>query len=151
MASETLFRGRNIKQGKSSSLLPHTTSLKATKEHNQGVPLWQILSYLILVSRYTPTILPLSNTLMSGPCWPLSGETYPDDDIYIPCNQTAVDNGGHSACCAPGDRCLTNGLCTNDPGGNVYWRDGCTDRTWKDPACPNYCPSTGESSPTERS
>ncbi|KAF1961487.1 hypothetical protein CC80DRAFT_578074 [Byssothecium circinans] len=62
-------------------------------------------------------------------------------EIYIPCNTTAISNGHHSACCATGDLCLTNGLCANDgaDGGNNYWRDGCTDRTFSDEACPRYC------------
>lgn len=59
---------------------------------------------------------------------------------YIPCNQTAVANGEHSACCAPNDMCFTNGLCKANPDNwNWNWRVGCTDQTWKDPACPNYC------------
>jgi hypothetical protein len=63
---------------------------------------------------------------------------------YLPCNLTAIANNAHSACCAYGDLCLTNGLCRNvgtdeAAGDNVYWQIGCTDPTFQDPACPKYC------------
>ena len=37
---------------------------------------------------------------------------------------------------------MNNGLCrnaTSTPRTNFYWRGGCTDPTFQDPACPNYC------------
>lgn len=38
---------------------------------------------------------------------------------------------------------MTNGFCQagsdNSKGMNLFWRNGCTDPTWKDPACPQYC------------
>ena len=54
-----------------------------------------------------------------------NGET----NNYIPCQNYA---GVHSMCCHVGDVCTTNGLCTND---NGFWRDCCTDPTWRDPHC----------------
>ncbi|OAL55167.1 hypothetical protein IQ07DRAFT_594910 [Pyrenochaeta sp. DS3sAY3a] len=57
---------------------------------------------------------------------------------------TAVAAGLHSVCCAVGDTCLTNGLCAKKEWinkRNWYIRDGCTDKTWQDPACPKYCGS----------
>jgi hypothetical protein len=49
-----------------------------------------------------------------------------------------------STCCTQGWICLTNGLCK---AGNStqrlytaqYFRAGCTDKDWKDPACPQIC------------
>ncbi|PSN73423.1 hypothetical protein BS50DRAFT_672308 [Corynespora cassiicola Philippines] len=63
---------------------------------------------------------------------------------YVPCNHTAVALGQHSSCCAEGDGCLANGLCKTKYNGdwaqgNYYWRQACTDRTWSDPACANFC------------
>lgn len=56
------------------------------------------------------------------------------DPAYQACNQFA---GSVSQCCgtnhtgvvAP-DTCQANGLCQNN-GDSVYWRQGCTDKTWK--------------------
>jgi hypothetical protein len=60
----------------------------------------------------------------------------------LPCNHTAIAQGGHTACCDPDDECLTNGLC-RDPAANevqnFVWFFGCTDMTFQDPACGNYC------------
>ncbi|KAF7529950.1 hypothetical protein G7054_g9721 [Neopestalotiopsis clavispora] len=78
---------------------------------------------------------------MSATCYYASGGgASTDGDTYIPCNTTAVEQGGHSACCAPGDMCFTNGLCKAGEGQwNWNWRIGCTDPTFQDPACPIYC------------
>ncbi len=58
----------------------------------------------------------------------------------VPCNSA---KGVHSMCrdlvetTKPG-RCRSDGLCV--PYGNeLVWRGGCTDRTWKDPACISLC------------
>jgi hypothetical protein len=62
-----------------------------------------------------------------------------DGYLYAPCdNVVAV-----SMCCAIGpgrvaagnaDNCIPGGLCYNE-GGNLYWRESCTDPTWNDPVC----------------
>ncbi|KAI4232568.1 MAG: hypothetical protein L6R40_007354 [Gallowayella cf. fulva] len=57
-----------------------------------------------------------------------------------PCNKTT---GAESMCCHSEnidlpDRCRADGLCI--PSDNEFlWRNGCTDPTWKDPACLNIC------------
>ncbi|KAM0815594.1 putative Mid2 domain-containing protein [Seiridium cardinale] len=78
---------------------------------------------------------------MSAACYFASGDTTGSTgQTYIPCNSTAVSLGQHSACCAPGDMCFTNGLCKAGTGQwNWNWRVGCTDPTFSDPACPDYC------------
>ncbi|KAL1598812.1 hypothetical protein SLS60_007954 [Paraconiothyrium brasiliense] len=81
---------------------------------------------------------------MAAECYANNGSLYANTAAtYVPCNITAVENGDHSSCCAIGDLCMTNGLCmeqqNEQKGANHYWRNGCTDKTWKDPACPNYC------------
>lgn len=63
----------------------------------------------------------------------------PDGALYAPCNISAPV----SMCCAIGvnrtyqDVCIDGGLCHNAFYGNrdQYWRESCTDPTWKDPAC----------------
>ncbi|KAJ8117419.1 hypothetical protein OPT61_g1371 [Boeremia exigua] len=65
-----------------------------------------------------------------------------DGEVHVPCNMTAVEAGGHSTCCRIGDLCLTNGLCMHKEDvdkKNWYWRTGCTDESWEDPACPKWC------------
>ncbi|KAF1808446.1 hypothetical protein P152DRAFT_222598 [Eremomyces bilateralis CBS 781.70] len=56
------------------------------------------------------------------------------DYQYYPCSGDT-----HSSCCLPSqqDQCLSNGLC-NVPGAYTY-RAACTDQTWKDPNCPQFC------------
>ncbi|CAI6338810.1 unnamed protein product [Periconia digitata] len=73
---------------------------------------------------------------------------YPNGTIYndvIPCNGTAVADGQHSSCCRSNDLCLTNGLCMStedhDADRNYYWREGCTDESYSDNACPKQCTS----------
>ena len=84
---------------------------------------------------------------MSATCYFASGKNADlSGSTYIPCNTTAVAEGGHSACCAPDDMCFTNGLCKagSDDQYNWNWRVGCTDPTFNDPACPSYCQGIGE-------
>ncbi|KAF4555783.1 Hypothetical protein D9617_2g057470 [Elsinoe fawcettii] len=80
---------------------------------------------------------------MSAPCYFMSGDStsVAQDKTYIPCDPVAVSQGKHSSCCAPNDLCFTNGLCKANSNNdwNWRWRVGCTDKTFKDPACPNYC------------
>lgn len=51
---------------------------------------------------------------------------------YRPCAPGAAV----SMCCSFGgdDTCIGDGLCYNK-GSDNYWRESCTDPTWKDPAC----------------
>jgi hypothetical protein len=59
--------------------------------------------------------------------------------LYAPCDNVVPV----SMCCAIGpgrvadgsaDTCIPGGLCYNQ-GGNLYWRESCTDPTWTSPAC----------------
>lgn len=68
------------------------------------------------------------------------------DAAYTPCNT----NSTHSGCCAaykpngePLDVCLDSGLCMGASGTKlgVLAQVGCTDPTWRDPACPQLCPN----------
>ena len=85
-------------------------------------------------------------------CYNLNQRESPfDGKTHVPCNMTAVENGGHSTCCPIGDYCLTNGMCKNakdSESSNWYFRTACTDKTWNDPACPKYCEPIGASATT---
>lgn len=85
---------------------------------------------------------------MTTQCYGVDG-TPDKQGRYIPCNITAVEEGSHSGCCAPGDNCLTNGLCQGQSDekrkANLYWRNGCTDPTWEDAACARHCIGMGTS------
>jgi hypothetical protein len=82
--------------------------------------------------------------IMPSKCYGIDGTPYATLDRYIPCNSTT---SGHTSCCAPGDSCLTNGLCQgpadNKRKANIFWRNGCTDPTWNDPACAKVCDGIG--------
>ncbi|KAF2791691.1 hypothetical protein K505DRAFT_418954 [Melanomma pulvis-pyrius CBS 109.77] len=84
---------------------------------------------------------------MLGDCYHPNSERF-ISGVVIPCNGTAIENGEHSACCVLDDLCLTNGMCQNPSdranGYNWYWREGCTDATFTDPACPQYCTGSGD-------
>jgi hypothetical protein len=86
---------------------------------------------------------------MSTRCYGIDGTPYVTFDRYIPCNATAAALGKQTACCAPGDNCLTNGLCQGQSDSkakrNLFWRNGCTDPTWNDPACAKQCEGLGTS------
>ncbi len=57
-------------------------------------------------------------------------------------NSYRCDNttSGHSTCCQAGAVCYSNGVCKVTNEGIQDWqRVGCTDPTWKDPACLDEC------------
>lgn len=66
------------------------------------------------------------------------------DDSYRPCNNLGVltDSGLFSSCCRLNaaletrELCDARGLCVQ---GNTVRRGFCTDSSWDDPACLNYC------------
>jgi len=61
---------------------------------------------------------------------------FPDANLapnYVPCSPT-----GDGACCAEGDFCTALGYCISDSKG-YHYRGACSDSTWGNPSCPNYC------------
>jgi hypothetical protein len=67
---------------------------------------------------------------------------FPNGNVSVaePCNLDAAQ----SSCCTQGWICLTNGMCqANNASAKIYtskfFRGGCTDQNWKDPACPQIC------------
>jgi hypothetical protein len=70
---------------------------------------------------------------------------------FAPCDHDAVAAGKHTNCCIEGYLCLSNGMCRSanlTSVTNYYWRIGCTDKTFLDPACGRYC-TQGELSSAE--
>ncbi|KAI1656916.1 hypothetical protein F4813DRAFT_397165 [Daldinia decipiens] len=76
-------------------------------------------------------------------CYHLDGTNAgPSNEVCNP-NATGVE-GSHSACCSAenGDACLSTGLCLNTIArqqSHLLWSTACTDPTFKDPSCPQYC------------
>lgn len=106
---------------------------------------------LIFVRIFEPCILLLSALVSiyiaatAASCYAPDGAAMLDENQ--PCNSIS---GEYSMCCATNrtsdaDQCLQNGLCYN-PNGGYYWREGCTDPTWKSDACSPICRS-GRTSP----
>ncbi|KAK4159927.1 hypothetical protein QBC43DRAFT_326350 [Cladorrhinum sp. PSN259] len=103
-----------------------------------------------------PLIILISNYALAEPpqCYYITSKPVPKDSGIVPCDPSATGTdtgllpGGsgttHSSCCnqEKGDVCLSTGLCLNTSGktpNNLLWINGCTDPTWRDPACPQYC------------
>lgn len=85
-----------------------------------------------------PTVLLAGLVTSAGvptKCYVLDG-TSPSNAGYR-CNNATT---GQSSCCAAGGICYSNGVCQQS-NGNVqdYLRVGCTDPTFKDPACLDQC------------
>lgn len=61
-----------------------------------------------------------------------------NQEVSMCCRQT--QSGIYTA-----DSCLPNGLCVNESADNVttYWRESCTDPTWKSPYCVNALNACG--------
>lgn len=60
---------------------------------------------------------------------------YPNGKISgsVPCNSTTT---GYSSCCASDHLCMSSGLCLNR---GLISTGSCTDPTWKDASCAQYC------------
>lgn len=72
-----------------------------------------------------------NNSVCSFPDGRSNGATL--GQTIVPCDPSAA----HSACCVQGETCIGLGLCLSGTG--LLYRAGCTDKTFKDGACPNIC------------
>lgn len=54
---------------------------------------------------------------------------------FVQCKETSVDGVTH--CCNPNDICTVAGYCVG--GAGVFYRGGCTDKTWTSNLCPLLC------------
>lgn len=68
-------------------------------------------------------------------CYFPDGSVSPRD---TPCHSPSIGDGA-SACCASSDICLSNALCLGQTGAALISRGTCTDKTWQNPECPQYC------------
>ncbi|KAK4459458.1 hypothetical protein QBC42DRAFT_311614 [Cladorrhinum samala] len=95
--------------------------------------------------------------VISLQCYHVSGNIVKDTNV-VPCDPSATGKtGSHTSCCnkGTGDQCTSTGLClaTNaKKPDDLFWINGCTDPTWRDPACPQYCnppvnPTTSTANP----
>ncbi|KAI1331197.1 hypothetical protein F5Y16DRAFT_295298 [Xylariaceae sp. FL0255] len=66
-------------------------------------------------------------------CYHTNGTIMPEG--YFACNTTAEV----SICCGGGDFCLSNGLCMDAGGDNLFTIQGCTSQSWDKP-CEKFCP-----------
>ncbi|KAI0007772.1 hypothetical protein F4779DRAFT_628918 [Xylariaceae sp. FL0662B] len=76
-------------------------------------------------------------------CYHLDGSNAGPSNTLCNPNATGTTNS-HSACCnsANADACLSTGLCLNSLSrqqSHMLWATGCTDSTFQDPSCPQYC------------
>ncbi|KAI5918689.1 hypothetical protein F4810DRAFT_715289 [Camillea tinctor] len=76
-------------------------------------------------------------------CYHLDGSSGGTTNTLCNPNATGTE-GSHSACCNVdnADACLSTGLCLNTAArqqSHILWATGCTDATFQDPACPQYC------------
>ncbi|KAI5369309.1 hypothetical protein Slin15195_G001850 [Septoria linicola] len=76
-------------------------------------------------------------------CYYPDGSESPD----TPCNATAAAaKGGFSACCSETSYCMDNGLCLE---AGILTRMSCTDKTFADKTCPQYCNTENQGDPYE--
>lgn len=112
----------------------------------EGLHLFPLLSFCLVVLFALPQVHSqcyFPNTTLNS---------HPD---YQPC--PPVIQGSVSMCCATNrttdpETCLPNGLCGGrggkDAGDNVedlYWRESCTDKSWKSTYCLKLCTTPGQS------
>ncbi|KAK6613570.1 hypothetical protein QC760_11106 [Botrytis cinerea] len=98
--------------------------------------------FLLFCSFSLPLIVSAATTDTPTKCYVINGQH--NANAGYRCDNSTT---GHSSCCAAGAICFSNGVC-QQANGNVqdYLRVGCTDPTWKDPACLNQCTSYARSS-----
>jgi hypothetical protein len=77
---------------------------------------------------------------------PTHGGCYFPDGTTAPAQDSPCGTSGNSTCCGQGFACLSNNICmltayVNGAGSgqSTYVRGSCTDPTWTDPNCPNFC------------
>ncbi|KAI0149926.1 hypothetical protein F4776DRAFT_672092 [Hypoxylon sp. NC0597] len=81
--------------------------------------------------------------VLAATCYGLDGTKASSANTLCNPNATGTE-GSHSACCNVdnGDACLLSGLCLNSfsrQQSHLLWATACTDPTFRDPSCPQYC------------
>ncbi|CAD6446780.1 298399c0-4dc1-4dcd-b639-38ec0fc36529 [Sclerotinia trifoliorum] len=98
-----------------------------------------IYSRTFLLFSVSSSLLSVAQYSARAPCY------FPDSSIAE--NFTSCSSTGNGDCCLQSDICTNWGDCVSQENGYRY-RGACTDSTWEDPSCPDYClgSSTGNSS-----
>lgn len=75
-----------------------------------------------------------------------SGCYFPNGNASSSDWSACVASDSNSACCHVSDLCLSNGYCFSQAASsasgtfaNRLYRGGCTDKSWRDSSCPQYC------------
>ena len=76
-------------------------------------------------------------------CYLVSNEYVFSTNQYFPCGNSDITGASAQSCCNAEDYCMEDSICHYTRGGVTngtgYYMAGCTDPTWKDPACPKQC------------
>ena len=140
--------GLSLSEGSASASSPHPSS-RLSCIHIWGcVNASTISSFILLTlalvlrdnSQFHTAELPILLHLTPDTANIMSQCYFPDGSVSPldkPCNLKAR----HSSCCRPNDICLDNGYCLggNDAGPNVLVRTTCTDSTFNDRSCAQFC------------
>lgn len=118
--------------------------------HSGSIKLSPLTTRLITIHDQHPKIMSRSRILLlffastftkvgaSDQCYFPNGSV--QNNTYV-CNPSAK----FSPCCTTGDVCTNLGLCVNDlikTNDSLYWRNSCTDPTWKSSECAQVCQTT---------
>jgi hypothetical protein len=80
-------------------------------------------------------------------CYLVSNNVVTSTNQYFPCGNSDITGASAQTCCNGEDYCMDNSICHYTRGGVTngtgYYMGGCTDPTWKDPACPKQCSKFG--------
>ena len=112
----------------------------------------QLYTYPTLSRRVCIALFNLSFfSAMADPlvCYLVSHGYVSSTNQYFPCGSSVITGASAQACCNAEDYCMDDGICHYTRGGVTngtgYYMAGCTDPTWKDPACPKQCSKSNRS------
>lgn len=108
-------------------------------------PCWCRVSFTISRCTSVPFLVLLSRSTMADPlvCYLVSNSLVASTNQYFPCGNSSISGASAQSCCNAEDYCMDDSICHYTRGGVTngtgYYMSGCTDPTWKDPACPKQC------------
>ncbi|KAK8109648.1 hypothetical protein PG999_007785 [Apiospora kogelbergensis] len=94
-----------------------------------------VLVFLLALLSMHPLLTSAADT---GSCFLRDGTPAKLNPAWLPCNP----NAKASACCSPGDFCMSNGLCLDAVGDQNFSVQGCSVPEWPQNGCPEICNST---------
>ncbi|KAL8922409.1 MAG: hypothetical protein Q9172_003565 [Xanthocarpia lactea] len=109
---------------------------KARSQKKDGITAPETLFQVKLTMKIKHCALIITNLLLdsgwaaSPPCYSPTGDTLPNYGVCDPRIKVSL-------CCASGETCLSNGLCSTPAG--ILYRGGCSDRSYKSGFCPLFC------------